>query len=845
MFVTGNRRAVLFSTLLLAATRALTPFAVAQSVEALPSGVRATAGGITIEITALRDDVVRVREGETGHMPEDSSWAVLPGAREAHVPVTVEAHGFRTKMLRVMLSPDLKLTVEDLDGHILQQDTRPVEYHGTAFRLYKQMTDDEHFFGLGDKVGPLDRRGMAFVDWNTDQFGWQESTDPIYKSIPFFYSWRSGRVLGTLFDNTWRASFDFGKEYPDQFSFGAPNGPIDYYLMYGPGPKEVVEDYAWLTGPTPMPPLWSLGFQQSRYSYYPESRVREIADRLRADKIPADAIYLDIDYQQNNRPFTVNRERFPTFEQMIKDLKAQQFRVVAITDLHIADLPNAGYKPYDEGAAQDRFVKLPNGKTYVAWVWPGNSVFPEFTEMDTRAWWGTLYGEFVKDGIAGFWNDMNEPAVFNVASKTMPDDAQHTIRGNAALGFADRTANHLEIHNVFGMLNSEATFEGLRKLAPDERPFVLTRASYAGGQRYAATWTGDNSSTWNHMRLTTPMLENLGLSGFAMSGADVGGFAGSPQPDLLTKWIELAAFQPIDRDHTADGTKDQEVWVHGPAQEATRRRYIEERYRLMPYLYTTAEEMARTGLPIVRPLFLEFPDAAPDKHPVDLDAPAEFLFGPDLLVAPPRYPDEVDDYVVELPPGVWYDYWTGSRIDRTRAVVSRDLEQKNNAASSSSAAEAPVKITPSLDVMPVYARGGSVVPEQPLVQSTMDEPKGPLTLRVYLGPANASGQTCSGDVYQDDGISYGFRKGAFLRMHVECTTTAGGVTVRVGRHEGSFAPWWQSVALEVYGLPAAPTATVNGKSLPVARSATAAAWQLTMPDSGRGFEIALSGTTAP
>lgn len=730
-------------------------------------------------------------------------------------------------------------------GHLLQQDIRPVEYHGTSFRLYKTMQPDEHIFGLGDKVGPLDRRGMAFTMWNSDTFGFQESTDPIYKSIPFFISMNEGRAVGVLVDNTWRSSFDFGKELRDAYTFGAPDGPIDYYLLYGPTPKKVVEAYAWLTGPSPLPPLWSLGFQQSRYSYYPEARVLEVANRLRADRIPADAIYLDIDYQHKNWPFTVDTDRFPTFPAMIKELAGKQFHVVAITDLHIAHQPNVGYAPYDSGAAGDHFVKNPDGSTFVGTVWPGPSVFPDFTQHQSREWWGSLYKDFCSLGIAGFWNDMNEPALFGVPSKTMPDDVQHRIDEP---GFIKRTANHLEVHNVFGMENTRGTYEGLLKLKPEERPFVLTRASYAGGQRYSATWTGDNSSTWNHLRLTTPMLLNLGLSGFGMSGADVGGFAGTPQPDLLTKWIEVAAFQPIDRDHTADGTGDQEVWVHGPAQEAIRRRYIEERYKLLPYLYTTAEEMSRTGLPIVRPLFLEFPDAAPDGHPMDLDAAGEFLFGPDLLVAQPPYPDELDAYEVHLPPGVWYDYWTGERIDRTTAVTRRDAEQPltaTQAAAEATGAPAaapgtpttrplksvPLMIKPTLDVLPVYVRGGSILPIQPLVQSTEEKPKGPLTLRVYTGA------DCHGTLYQDDGISFKYRKGAYLRMDSTCQITPGGLQIHVGAHEGSFQPWWNQVSIEVYGWQAkGASVTINGRQAALAGSKNGFV-SVTIPDRGKGSDL--------
>jgi alpha-glucosidase len=464
----------------------------------------------------------------------------------------------------------------------------------------------------------------------------------------------------------------------------------------------------------------------------------------------------------------------------------------------------------------------------VAKVWPGDSVFPDFTQQQTRAWWGSLYKDFVADGVAGFWNDMNEPAIFGVATKTMPDDIRHRIDEP---GFGKRTATHLEIHNVYGMENSRATYDGLRRLQPNVRPFVLTRASYAGGQRYAATWTGDNSSTWNHLRLTTPMLENLGLSGFALSGADVGGFAGSPQPDLLTKWLEIAAFQPIDRDHTATGTNNQEPWVNGPEQEAIRRHSIEERYKLMPYLYTTAEEMSRTGLPIERTLFLEFPDAALDLHPIDLDAQGEFLFGPDILVAPAPYPDEVDKYEVQLPPGIWYDYWTGERIDRSATVESRDAEQKKGAQAGAAAIQ-PLIVEPSLATLPVYVRGGSILPIAPLTQSTMETPVGPLTLRVYVG------DNCGGTLYQDDGKSYDFMQGVFLRMESTCSVEHDTLHVHLGPHQGKYKAWWSEITVEVYGWPAsAGDAKLAGKAVSARWNGTIHAWQATLPDSGKGLDL--------
>jgi alpha-glucosidase len=793
-----------------------------ETATPLANGLELRRGAMVIRVVALRDDVVRVRVASQGDFPEDASWAVAGEIRqqvaEAFPDSTPEAVGFRTKTLRVRIErATLRLTITDLQGNVIQEDKAgwPLEFRGDAFHIYKEMPLDEHYFGLGDKVGPLDRRGQAFRLWNTDAFRFQESTDPIYKSIPFFITMRGGRCAGIFFDNTWPSSFDFGATQRGIYSFGAEGGPIDYYVFYGPDPKQVVRTYAWLTGLPPLPPLWSLGFQQSRFSYETEARLREIAARLRKDKIPSDALYLDIDFQKEHRPFTVNAEHFPHFAQMLADLKRDNFHVVVITDLHIADVPASGYAPYDSGVSGDHFVKNPDGSIYSGTVWPGPSVFPDFTRQKSREWWGTLYKTFESEGVAGFWNDMNEPSVFLTPKLTMPDDVRHRIDEP---GFKPRTATHAEIHNVYGMENSRATYEGLLKLDPDVRPFVLTRATYAGGQRYAATWTGDNTSSWNHLRLTTPMLLNLGLSGFGLCGADVGGFIGTPGPELLTRWTELATFQPIDRNHTNKGSGDKEVWVHGPQQEAIRRRYIEERYRLMPYLYTLTEELSRTGMPVVRPLFLEFPNATQDLHPLDLDAANEFLLGPDLLVAPPLFPEQPDSYALNLPPGTWYDYWTGAKLP----------------AAASAAGNNDPLIRPTLETLPVYVREGTILPMQPLVQSTGETPQGALTLRVYPG------NDCHGSVYLDDGKSMAYKHGDMLRMEFSCQLTPAGVLLHIGKHEGTFHPWWNKIHVEVYGwnFRGAAATLRNSPSAPeISVDAARNVLSLDLTDDGNGSDL--------
>ena len=803
------------------------------SAEPLRNGVLLHAGRAVEQITALRDDVLRVRLSLTGKLPEDASWAVASATRTESASVqqlnSSEEVGFRTKLGQLTVRrSDLTMTLRDAAGHVVQQQARPVCFQGSSFTLTNVMPENEHYFGLGDKTGPFDRRGQAFTLWNTDAYRFQESTDPLYKSIPFFLAYRAGQATGVLLDNTWRSEFDFGRTSADSYSFGAVDGPIDFYLLLGPTPRDVVEAYGWLTGLPPLPPKWAFGYQQSRFSYTPAQRLLDVAQRLRADRIPADAVFLDIDFQDRNRPFTVNTQAFPDLSGTVQQLKALQFHTVAITDLHIAKAPGQGYTPYDTGIAGDHFVHNPDGTVYTGVVWPGPSVFPDFTQVGSRAWWGTLFTPLVADGIDGFWNDMNEPSIFNTSSRTMPLDVVHRINEP---GFATRTATHAEIHNVYGMENARGTYEGLRRLRPDQRPFVITRASYAGGQRYAVTWTGDDSSTWNHLRLSNFMLKNLGLSGFSYASADVGGFAGSPTMDLLTRWLEIAAFVPIDRNHTEKGTGDQEPWVGGPEQEAIRRRFIEERYRLMPYLYTVAEETSRTGLPMLRPLFLDYPEAASDGHPLDIDpgSTGEFLLGHDLLIAPSPYPEEPDAYTVEFPTATWYDYWTGEPI-HPAPPKAENPEAKLTGMPVAPQIPLTTQVRPTLASLPVYVRGGAILPVAPLTQSTTETPKGPLTLRVFEGP------DCRGSVYFDDGESYAFEHGQSLRMELSCSVEADGLHVQIGPHQGTYPAWWSRLHLEVHREGAVQGVAFSGtKALPTTVAGNAVS--VDIQDDGKGQSI--------
>lgn len=798
----------------------------AAALSAQRDGVEVTAGALKMRLTALADGLVRVRIARDGAYPEDASWAVLPEQRKARAKVTPTADGFTTASLRVRIGAGGAITFETLDGKIISADAAPVAIDGKSFTLRKTLPITEHFYGLGDKTGGLDRRGKEFVDWNTDAFGFTSADDPIYKSIPFFLSTGApGGSYGILLDNTYRTWFDFGHRDADTLTFGGPDGPIDYYFVAGPSLADVTRRYADLTGHAPLAPKWALGYQQSRYSYMSADEIREIARHLRADRVPTDVIWMDIDYQDRNRPFTTNPKTFPDLPKLAADMKAQGIKLVAITDLHIAKV-DTGYAPYASGKQGDEFVKNPDGTDYVAPVWPGASVFPDFTQTKSRAWWGTLYKGFLDDGIAGFWNDMNEPAIFNTPTKTMPLDTVHRI---ASDDFAPRTGDHREIHNVYGMQNTRATYDGLLKLRPDERPFVMTRASYAGGQRYAVTWTGDNSATWDHLKLSVQQIINLGLSGFAYSAADVSGFAGGPSPDLLTRWFEIGAFTPVFRDHSATGTPRVEPWVDGPDHLAIRRRFVEERYRLMPYFYALADQNSRLGDPIMRPVFYDYPSAAS----MGCNQSMAFTLGKALLIAPPPSPESPQSYDVCLPAGGWYDYWTGLRAGTPEPTTSGPIQSATQAVPTEHTKSERVLETPRLDRLPVFVRAGTILPRQPLVQSTAQTPSGPLMLDIYPGG------DCSGTLYEDDGTTLGYQRGAFFRQTVRCATTATGITVTFDSKEGSLAPWWKQIAVTVHGWQGPGRVTQNGASLNAESDVSAQTLRFTIPTPGKAARVTI------
>ncbi|WP_029688925.1 TIM-barrel domain-containing protein [Thermoanaerobacter sp. A7A] len=677
--------------------------------------------GKKLELRVLGDKIINVFVSNKEEKRKDT---IAIEKKEYDIPEfsisdELESILIETNSLKVKINKnDLSVSFLDKNGNIINEDYNGgAKFNETDVRCYKKLRED-HFYGFGEKAGYLDKKGERLEMWNTDEFmTHNQTTKLLYESYPFFIGMNDYHTYGIFLDNSFRSFFDMGQESQEYYFFGAYGGQMNYYFIYGEDIKEVVENYTYLTGRISLPPLWVLGNQQSRYSYTPQERVLEVAKTFREKDIPCDVIYLDIDYMEGYRVFTWNKETFKNHKEMLKQLKEMGFKVVTIVDPGVKR--DYDYHVYREGIEKGYFVKDKYGITYVGKVWPGEACFPDFLQEEVRYWWGEKHREFINDGIDGIWNDMNEPAVFETPTKTMPEDNIHILDGEKVL--------HKEAHNVYANYMAMATRDGFLRIRPNERPFVLTRAAFSGIQRYAAMWTGDNRSLYEHLLMMMPMIMNIGLSGQPFAGADVGGFEGDCHEELFIRWIEAAVFTPFLRVHSAIGTKDQEPWSFGKRAENISRKYIKMRYELFPYLYDLFYIASQKGYPIMRPLVFEYQKDENTHKIYD-----EFMFGEGLLVAPLYLPSK-ERREVYLPEGIWYDYWTG-----------KEFKGKNYYL-----VDAPI------EVIPLFVKeGGILLKQQP--QSFIGEKKlEELTVEIYKGK---EGHYLH---YEDDGKSFDYTKGVY------------------------------------------------------------------------------------
>ena len=730
-----------------------------------------------LDVHVLGDHIIRFRWNPG---KRDFSYAIDPAFQPEEVDVKQDENTdfwmLQTAKIMCRISKKgMQISLYNQKQRLLTQDIQPLRYDGEAVVCRKSIQPGEAFFGLGDKADEFNLRGKSFENWGTDAFYYQKGSDPLYRNIPFYIGLHSGMAYGIFLDNSHRTRFDFGKSEKKMLQMSADGGEMNYYFIYGPEMQSVSERYVQLTGRPELPPLWGLGYHQCKWSYYPESNVREIADQFRDLEIPCDSIYLDIDYMDGYRCFTWNKEGFPDPEKMIADLRKDGFKTVVILDPGIKIDPN--YTVYQEGLEGDYFCKTKDGKVFEGEVWPGPCHFPDFTKPDTREWWKGLIKKLVDAGVAGVWNDMNEPSVFDTDVNTMPPEVVHDYEGEEA--------PHAKAHNVYGMQMARSTYEGLKKWRSDHRPFVITRSGYSGLQRFSLVWTGDNTSSWEHMWLGSIQCQRMSLSGVSFIGTDIGGFVKDSEPELYVRWIQLGAFHPLFRTHSmadkADmapnldyelreairGGANREPWAFGEEYGLIIKKYISLRYRLLPYMYTAFRQYVEQGTPILRPLIM-----LDQAHDYFGEHAENFAVGDHLVVAPVLEAN-AESLSLQLPRGRWYDYWTDNPY-QGREEINQPVD---------------------LATMPVFVRAGAVIPSQPLMQYTHEKPVEELSLDVYFGE-----DATISHLYEDAGEGYAYQQGNYKLKQFRVEGNAEYLRI-TQETEGSYEPEYPTYLLRVHGLP--------------------------------------------
>ncbi len=676
-------------------------------------------------LSAYNQNTIRIRITNKENFGKDFSYAISASAKKNILKVKDEA----SELIITTSEVTLKITKSAVRFYFYNKAGELVNADDAAFgtswigdevTTYKKMHDNEKYIGMGEKTGGLNRRGKAYTHWNTDKFGYGTDADPLYCSTPFYIGIKDKLPYGIFFDSSHKTTVSFGASNNRFMYFSTPEGEMDYYFIHYNNVADILKSYSLLTGTMDMPPLWSLGFQQCRYSYYPESEPLTAAQIFRQKDIPCDVIYLDIHYMDAYKVFTWHPSRFPNPKEMNKKLMDMGFNVVVILDPGIKT--EDGYAAYEDGKQKDLFVKYPDGEIYEGQVWPGWSAFPDFTNEKARNWWGQNLKALTDSGIEGFWNDMNEPAAWG---QHLPDLIEFEYEGDKA--------THKRARNIYGMQMARATYEGGKKLLKGKRPFVLTRAGYNGVQRYAAVWTGDNTSSDEHMMAGIRLVNSLGLTGIANAGYDIGGFAGECTANLFARWIAIGAFSPFFRSHAMVNSRDSEPWTYGEEVEDISRNFIKLRYKLMPYIYSTFYEAHTNGMPVARSLAIDYTH---DEKIYSSAFQNQYLFGQSILVCPV---ESYKEYCkVYLPEGKWYDFLTDKKYDGN----SEHLVELHK------------------ETLPLYVKAGSIIPMQTDVPMLKQKPENVLHLHLY------EGADCTFELYEDDGETFAYENKKFFKRNL-------------------------------------------------------------------------------
>ncbi|EOU1690090.1 glycoside hydrolase family 31 protein [Clostridium perfringens] len=680
---------------------------------------------IKITLTIFENDIVKVFIGDK-YEESISTNGVVDDLGKGEFIVEEDSNFVIVKGTKVLTFVDkntTEISFKDLEGNIINEDFQPSFKDEEGNVYISKVNDCLAYYGLGEKGGDLNKKGCYTENFNTDDPETDDDSITYYKTIPFYVALKEEATYGIFFDNSFRSYFDMGMEMGDRIFFGAIGGQIQYYFIPGENIKEVVKNYTALTGRMEMPPLWSLGYQQCRFSYFSQEEVRELVKTFEEKDIPLDVVYLDIDYMDGFRVMTFKTPNFDDAAGLISDLKEKGIRTITIIDPGVK--VDEEYPVFKRGKEGNHFTKKLDGEIFIGAVWPGDSAFPDFSNNDCREWWKSELKKFISEhGMDGIWNDMNEPCVFNNDHKTMLESCLH----NSDNGVIE----HKEFHNRYGFEMSRCSKEAQEELHPNEREFSMTRATYAGGQRYSSVWTGDNMSLWSQMRMSISMNANLGISGFSFVGNDVSGFGLDSSEELFIRWMEMGPFIPIFRNHSNMYTRRQEPWAFGPRAEKIAKKSIELRYELLPYIYDLYYISHKEGLPIFRPMIMEY-----EKDMNLLNIREQFMLGENMLVAPVLYEGERSK-TVYLPKGSWFNYFTMEKLQGGKWY----------------------KLPCELDEILVFVKEGAIIPTYNKKFRNVKERPNNILLKVF-------GENAKGFHYNDDGHSMEYLEGKYTYMDIK------------------------------------------------------------------------------
>lgn len=678
-----------------------------------------------ITLTIFENDIVKVFIGDK-YEESISTNGVVDNLEKGEFIVEEDSNFVIIKGTKVLTFVDkntTEISFKDLDGNIINEDFQPSFKDEKGNVYISKVNDCLAYYGLGEKGGDLNKKGCYTENFNTDDPENDDDSITYYKTIPFYVALKEEATYGIFFDNSFRSYFDMGKEMGDRIFFGAIGGQIQYYFIPGENIKEVVKNYTALTGRMEMPPLWSLGYQQCRFSYFSQEEVRELVKTFEEKDIPLDVVYLDIDYMDGFRVMTFKTPNFDDAAGLISDLKEKGIRTITIIDPGVK--VDEEYDVFKRGKEGNHFTKKLDGEIFIGAVWPGDSAFPDFSNKECREWWKSELKKFISEhGMDGIWNDMNEPCVFNNDHKTMLETCLH----NSDNGVIE----HKEFHNRYGFEMSRCSKEAQEELHPNERGFSMTRATYAGGQRYSSVWTGDNMSLWSQMRMSISMNANLGISGFSFVGNDVSGFGLDSSEELFIRWMEMGPFIPIFRNHSNMYTRRQEPWAFGQRAEKIAKKSIELRYELLPYIYDLYYISNKEGLPIFRPMIMEY-----EKDMNLLNMREQFMLGENMIVAPVLYEGERSK-TVYLPKGSWFNYFTREKLQGGKWY----------------------KLPCELDEILVFVKEGAIIPTyNKKFRNVKERPKN-ILLKVF-------GENAKGFHYNDDGHTMEYLEGKYTYMDIK------------------------------------------------------------------------------